>query len=633
MHRIKYCSEHDLSNGENISRVIEKINCLNEEEIHSFSTLIEMFNILKYLEVNHFASYIESRVSTNSESIKSQLNKKVGLYLEKVGSSYIKHYSEVPFSDVDDFWEIFNKYKIFERTDDNDFSEIVLKDNFKIISILRFYYLVKRYDSIVKIALLNHACNIKYVISKYLDEQKLFLPSSLKDEEIFQLIEDYIDSDNPNINILRKIEEFPKNKQLEIPEKLQLKARERNYTLSDIIFQSQEGHQVQTTVTYKKNIELEMSAIMGVNNIDIIISRDWIDNNLDYPTLWNNFIFLFEIVDRTYRLNLVSKKNGNDSFLDALAPSYKHLYRTNIVFDLIEQKGNVELFSYISYLSNLNIRIEDMITWFFEEYLAIEFSVIDFNVKTPTESSSYGEKCRFILPELEKVFKQFNSYIENGYIYHDLIQFSSSSTKLKDIKSLNDKKYVYPGEDWFNRVSKLLFSDQSVIFYMPNLTDRYKNFSELISNEDTRVSDYSDFQKHQIFWLIENKIIAENNKGILNFVDSKVIYLLKELYFEDVVCYWHLSKDMRAIVDEFALNKIVQLESSLLTRGEQDYFDYYLNKSKFTNGYDLRNSYMHGSNSGNEPQNKRDYYLIIKLFIITILKINDDICTFDKIKQ
>lgn len=77
--------------------------------------------------------------------------------------------------------------------------------------------------------------------------------------------------------------------------------------------------------------------------------------------------------------------------------------------------------------------------------------------------------------------------------------------------------------------------------------------------------------------------------------------------------------------------EIVVFENSLLTRNEQDYLDFYLNKSKFTNGYDIRNRYLHGTNVNDENQYESDYYSILKLIIIIILKINDDLCLADKL--
>lgn len=43
------------------------------------------------------------------------------------------------------------------------------------------------------------------------------------------------------------------------------------------------------------------------------------------------------------------------------------------------------------------------------------------------------------------------------------------------------------------------------------------------------------------------------------------------------------------------VEKIIHFDSTLFSKPEQDYFNYFLNKSDFTNGLDLRNSYLHGT--------------------------------------
>ena len=288
--------------------------------------------------------------------------------------------------------------------------------------------------------------------------------------------------------------------------------------------------------------------------------------------------------------------------------------------------SDVEIQSYIKVLSTFSIRLEDMIEWFFHEYLNKEFSIKDFIVRMPSENASYFEKCRTILPEIDRIFKQFNVLIEDNEIDQELIQMSSSSVKNKDIMSFNDKKYVYPLDGWYQTASFLIFSDQSSVFYIPGIYDKYKNFSELIINENISIYDFQECQLDKVRWLIDNNLIIENEEGYIKFTDIKLIYILKELYYEDVLSYWHYPYEIRELIDNLESQNYVCFESTLLSRGEQDYLDYYLNKAKFTNGHDIRNRYLHGTNSNDENQHKEDYYSILKLLVIIIIKINDDLC-------
>jgi hypothetical protein len=83
------------------------------------------------------------------------------------------------------------------------------------------------------------------------------------------------------------------------------------------------------------------------------------------------------------------------------------------------------------------------------------------------------------------------------------------------------------------------------------------------------------------------------------------------------------------VIEELSSQNLVDYESSLFSKNEQDYFDYYLNKSKFTNGHDIRNRYLHGTNTNDERQYEIDYHIILKLFAIIVIKINDDLCIKD----
>ncbi|MNN70551.1 hypothetical protein D3C81_1864100 [compost metagenome] len=78
---------------------------------------------------------------------------------------------------------------------------------------------------------------------------------------------------------------------------------------------------------------------------------------------------------------------------------------------------------------------------------------------------------------------------------------------------------------------------------------------------------------------------------------------------------------------------IVTFDSSLFSKNEQDYFNYYLNKSEFTNGLNLRNDYLHGTNPIDEKQHKIDYFKILKVIVLIVIKINDDLCIKEDIRR
>lgn len=626
METIKFYSEHDMAGGIELNKIVDKINKNEISEISTINDLIEFHNILKYIEIERFSKYIELNSSVNCKSLEKELHKEIGKFLNSINSNYIKLYDEVGFLDAEDFLEIIEKYKLYEKISDLDFKELLDKENFHIYNVLKFKKLTEQYNSIIKDKILNDTHYAESIISKYLGEASIYLPPSLSMDEILKLIDRYINSSRPNINYLRRIIEFPTNKELKIPDKIKLLAKRKESQEIEKLFSNGSGIESSISISYPPELSKEIVISKEGLKIDIKVSRKWIEENQDYPTLWNNFIYLFNIVDDKFRLTFVSKTNGISALASLFTPKGDHLYKTSTGFDHLEKVGKIQVYSYLKVMNTFNIRIEDMIEWFFKEYLKIEFSINNFIVKMPSEVTPYFEKCRSILPELDRIFKQYNALIEDGEIDQELIQLSSFSYKHNEIKSFNVNKYVYPLEGWYNTASFLLFSDQSGIFYMPSKKGEYRNFLDLIIHEEVKKSDFIVYQQKGMQWLFDNDIIIENEMGCIEIVDLRTIYVLKELYYEDVLSYWHYPEDIKRVIDDYEKRKYVIFESSLLSRYEQDYFDFYLNKSKFTNGYDIRNRYLHGTNVNDENQFKDDYYTILKLIIIVVIKINDDLC-------
>lgn len=72
----------------------------------------------------------------------------------------------------------------------------------------------------------------------------------------------------------------------------------------------------------------------------------------------------------------------------------------------------------------------------------------------------------------------------------------------------------------------------------------------------------------------------------------------------------------------------VQVNGTLFSVPEQDYLDYVFNHHKFTNGPDLRNRYIHGTNPKEEKP--EDYYRCLLNMCLMIIKINEEFCLKDK---
>ncbi len=626
MSKIKFYSESDMAIGWDLEKIVEKVKNEAIETEWDITDLLEFHNILKYINVERFSDQIFQETSINMKSYEKKIKQKIGNFLSCHKDNYINLYNKIDFDSAIDFFEVFEGYKLYKSVEVDRFSQFLEKESIHIYTVLQFKSLTEYYNEAVKRAILSDSRNAETILSKYLKENNLYLPPSLDKIDIFILIDEYIDSQLVDINVLRKIITFPPNKGLIIPDKIKLHAKRKAEEEEEKIFNNETGFESGVMISYPENQEEAVLFNLKGRTADIKISRKWIKENTDYPTLWNNFIYLFGFVDESIRLELGSRKSESSALETAIRPQAAHLYYESSSFYFKEMLSNGEINSYVNVLNTLDVRLEEMIEWFFGIYMKEEYQINDFIVKMPSSGASFFEKCRTILPEIDRIFKQYNALVEDGMIDHELIQMSSSSFKTKEIMSFNSKKYVYPSSDWFKTASYLLFSDQSSIFRLPNRNKKYPNFFTLINTEKINRSEFHEYQLKRMEWLFDNNLINESYIGHIEFVDWKTIFILKELYYSEVMSYWHYPKDMQVLMEELNSRDLIDIETSLFSRNEQDYIDYYLNKSKFTNGHDIRNKYLHGTNTNDEREYELDYYTILKLFVIIVLKINDDLC-------
>lgn len=82
-------------------------------------------------------------------------------------------------------------------------------------------------------------------------------------------------------------------------------------------------------------------------------------------------------------------------------------YVTGFAFKGSEAYKCLSFNSYINYLKQVhNVDIEDMIEWFFNEYLLKEFNVSNFNLSLSTDKR-YINRCKVLFPEFDGILKKY----------------------------------------------------------------------------------------------------------------------------------------------------------------------------------------------------------------------------------
>jgi len=357
--------------------------------------------------------------------------------------------------------------------------------------------------------------------------------------------------------------------------------------------------------------------------LELSYATSWFEENRDYPTLLNNFIHVFQYTDMCFRSCFPIRPSENRGFFASMFfRGIDDYYNRDTSYQLYHMMHTAQMSWYYGWLANEGLHLELIFKWFFEEYLPVEFGVEGFFLSSCHEKSTYAEKCKSLVIEIERVLKQFKIYIEEGYVDSELMDVSSGAIRFEDVPSLCQDKYIYPHGDECENIKHLLFSDQSHLSLLKH--ERYDNFAQAVHNDALNYNEFHDFQKVNLDYLLEKQVIEIGSCGNIT-ADIDIVGLLDDLHRNQVCCFSYMRKYV-GLVDSFKTKGWIEFESTLFTRPEQEYLDYVMNNSKFTNSLGLRNKYCHGAYPISETQNHTDYLEILKVMILVIIKINEEFC-------
>ena len=630
--RVKYYSTNDLSAGFYLKRIEDIIcNFVVEKKRVDINEIIELYNIQQFFHNGIYSIHWTKQQLNDYSEIVSDFSKVIGEFFSRINTDTIESLFDTIYYDYrNDFWKLIEKYKVYDKISVEQFRKIILNKHFILNYVLKCKNIVKKFsDEIITYMEKNPFC-AEIILSYYLEKhdrniESLYFPVKLSNEKKTLILDKYIASNSSNINYLKLIFESNSTNNLRLPDRLKLKAKRKYDEEIETLFKEGTGFEYGAKVSFSNKIDEEFKFETDDNRIlSVLYSAKWIKENLDYPTLLNNFIYLFGYTDLQFRSLHVSRESQMSIIEKYLGIKGRKEYPTGIAFQQIQMLAQLQMIRYCNELEKYNIFLEDIIEWFFCNYLEEEFNVKGFCFNKSSHTVSYLEKCRNIAAEFDNILKRFKIYCEDGEIDDELLHISTEHIFIKDIPSMLSNKYIYPCGNDYQTISNLLFSDQSIIHYLPKLSNNYNSFYCLLEKENVYYDMFEDYQIPSIDWLIDHNIIKiDNKKRIMPYWEK--IKILNELYQHDVVCFSYMKKYQSIIME---LNKmgLVQFSSSLFSRPEQDYYNYLFNKSEFDNGLDIRNSYTHGTQRVDENQNKQDYFIFLRIMILIVIKINEEFC-------
>ena len=328
MERIKFYSNIDMSTSYNFNKALEFIKTISNKD-YSINEILEFYNIVKLFNPEYLKNCRKDIKDICKDSSK-KLKAIIGKYCSNINGENIEKYLEdVEKLYIEDFFELIDKYKIYERIDEKKFNEIIAKKDYYLHIVLHHKNIVFKYDKIIREKLLNYSDSAELLLDEYesehiTDKIPRIFPESLTNDDKNQILLNYINNEFSNLNYLRLIMNFQSTNELVVSDKIKLLAKKKAEMQQEKLFENSCGIEMSTLVQFKENMHETVVYNIKERNWEFYYDINWISENKDdNSTLLNNFIYLFDYVDNQMRWNLVSKSNLMGIFEKHLFMSYK----------------------------------------------------------------------------------------------------------------------------------------------------------------------------------------------------------------------------------------------------------------------------------------------------------------------
>lgn len=629
---VKFYSKYDMSVGSNLQEAEAVFR--NWDEYLSnpdVDTILELYNIKRYFDAGiqlvkwddaHFSEY------TNKSK---QIPGIIGRFCNTISDKNIEVLCmAVNRNYADDFWQVICDFKVYQRISPIVLKHLLDRDDTVVWHILCHRVLATSFGLIISEHLMNNEYTAERLISHYLEahergENPLYFPAEFTQEMRDKVLADFVEQENTNINCLRLLAQAQSSKEFPISDRLKLKARNRCNLLQKKLFANSAGMSYGVEVSFKSIPDGSVEETFNDNDICLAYSREWIKENQDYPTLLNNFIYLFEFVDQYHRCNFVSLISEMGVTERYLGVKGKKDYTRGIAFDIKRIQSLLQMQAYLQELKQLDLRLEEIFKWFFEVYLKEEFNAEGFTYCPPSEGTTYAEKCKLLAISIDGVLKQYRLFCEDGYVNRELLEMSSGHIVFSDLTSLRKNKYAYSNSAEIRQEQFFLYSDQSMLSYTEKTDVEYETVPQLLLNESITMDDYRPYQLNEVQWLIDRGVVIASDDGFLSINKARA-YVMKDLFDKEVACPLYYPPSVQRLVEELVAAGEIRYEDTLFSKPEQDYLNFVLNKSEFSDGLDLRNRYSHDTCSQDENTQFQDYLELLKIMVLIIIKINEEFC-------
>lgn len=640
MNRVHYFSSNDLSIGHYLKLVEERINELSQNSMHmELVDIIELWSIRKLFEEGCRLTTWTDEKCQELNAATSSYNIIIAKYLNSLNPSCIKEvYSKLDRVYKQSFWKIVSQFKCFKIILPETLSDIIKENTNDLRAVLSCKQLVDKFKNEIKKVLMESEETAHILLDRYVSRQlghsddELHLPSNLSVNDRERIIQTYLVSPAPNLNYVRLIcQAKNQDGKFVLSAKTRLAARKLEERLNKELLDNSQT--AMTTFELRVVfIDDEKAPSFSSSNENGVLTYTYNTNDINEYEDEDLFFYCyrdFDWLSEHFMLNLINKHCEVEGLEYALMDKSSTAYPDYSSFRHKNMIALYQLYGFCQSLKRLDRPLEVGLCKFYSETLKNKVGYPSIEIKLPNGNDDWLTKCRMVFPELDNVASQYNTFVEEGEIDPEYLELLKPM-KVTDAKSLLVNKYCEANKDCKDIVNILdnLFGSGSLLYHVdPYKNQSFDSFVNLMEHKKVNYNNYEEYQKYKIDFLRDLDIVQVEKDGTLAFVNHSIIEVLKHIWEYSACSYWHLDEEGRAAANEMIKKGWLITDDHLLSKEERKYFSFYTDNAEFTNGYAYRNRYAHGKTPPPTDVNAHigAYLVLLRLFIILLLKIYDDL--------
>ena len=577
------------------------------------NNLIETYLILKLIKKENEFSKFKHLISR----FHNDISKNFPITIFEIDYDSI----DIFYKDI--FWELVLFLEKINKDDVSQFESYIKKYNIQTINLKNVTKLIDLFPQVIKENFLFLSRNIEFFLNhqsgKFTDSNGLYIKLGITNEEINNLAREYCQTDSINPNYLQSIVEYKKLSKYEFDDEIKLLAKRKSDKFLEKHFETNEGFQYSISVGIKS---LDNDKLYEPIKNGILLNKIILDEHHDFSTLLNNYIYLLGFFNHESGLPWLVVNEETFSF--ARHFSHKSNAHYDSYFPQLKLYHNLLFQAYFDYLKQNEIDVEEIIEWYFNIYLETELDIKGFRFHASNKESSYYERGKSIICEMDSILDQYELFVRNGEINQDLLEIKSKASSYASLKSFNEKKFIILNNTPDNSaLFSALFSDQSPLSFISSKKE-HKTFFKHIK-EGVKISDFADYQVEQIKILIEKNILKLSN-DVIKFTNFQEINILNKLWKSGTYCLYYKDKLILDIAEDLCKKGYCEYSDNLFSEYESNYLSYILDDKKYGNGLKIRNKFSHGKFSyKSEEEHQKNYLELLQIVIFYVMRINDEL--------